>query len=499
MPPEIHSTLLSSGRGPGSLFAAAAAWSSLSAEYVTAAAELSALLGAVQGGVWAGPSAERYVTAHGPFLSWLLENAANSTATAALHETAAGAYTAALAAMPTLGELAANHTIHAALIATNFFGINAVPIAVNEADYVRMWLQAAETMTTYQAVADAGLAAMPQHEPAPKIVAAGAQSPQQHVSAAATNWSTSFQNQLAAIIQEYTSNFAWPVSEELNPEGWPIPAVPFATGISSFLQQIPGMSPTLASALGWATFHTLMIFWPFGQQAVQLAVALAPALVLAAAGGAVGAAGAAAAVGIAVPLSAVPGVAAPAPLGGIAAPAPGGIPAGVGHAPTVSGTAAPAPTSGIGGGPAEGGGPGVGFGPTASNPLGVGAADSFYAVGLSGLSSQTSAASRAQRKSSEPAPDDVEAAVPATESAREGARRRRPREASAKNHGHRYEFMDSEPSPVGPSDLGAGPIGFAGAAPEPGVVRAAGLVTLPGHALQDGPTVPMMPGTWHPS
>ncbi|OBH62798.1 PPE family protein [Mycobacterium sp. E2479] len=503
-PPEVHSTLLSSGPGPGPLLAAAATWSSMGAQYAEAAEELSALLSATQGGAWQGPSAEQYVAAHAPYLTWLVENSTKSTTAAALHETAAGAYTAALAAMPTIPELVANHATHATLVATNFFGINTIPIAVNEADYARMWVQAATTMTTYQAVSESALAAVPATTPAPQIVTPGGE-----VQAAATDTAsdtpppTSWQDQLAQELSDFTQNVLWPLGKEIYPDGWPIDAVSFANGLAAQLMNIPGMTPALATALAWFTFHSLMLVWPL-VQAVETAALLAPALLLvvpvaAAAGAGIAAAvaGAVSAAGVAPPVSVPLPTAPPAPMGATPAPTPtmsAGTPANASSA-TVS-SPAPSAATASGGGPA-GGGPGAGFGPGITDGVGAGMTDIQYAVGLAGLSSSSSASSRARRKSEEPALDDAEEPAATAASAVERLRRRRRRGAEAKDHAYRYEYMDLDldGSPLA-SDVGAGPLGFAGVAAKSDAAQAAGLATLTRDGLSDGPTVPMMPSTW---
>lgn len=493
-PPEVHSALLSAGPGPGPLLEAASAYSAMSAEYAEVAAELDAVLAGVEAGAWQGPSAQRYAAAHAPYLSWLAESAAKSTAAATMHQTAAAAYTSALAGMPTLAELAANHAVHAALVATNFFGVNTVPIALNEADYVRMWIQAAEMMTVYQAVAGSALASVPVATPAPAIAAPAGEA------AAAPGW----EQQLKDLLTEFNMGFADPIAKWLwsllGVDGYPIEAFPFASAVTQMLLQVPGMSPILAGALGWSTFHTLMLLWPMGQIAVQMAIpivmAAAPGFAAAAGLGALGAIGAAG--GVDRVLEPTP----PMPVGGaIGVPVAAGVPVPGGAevcacadpissaGPTASGTV----SAGLpAGGGAAGGGPGVGFGPTSC----------LYLVGSVSSSARQSSGARRSRGAEEEASESQGSPSEATAQQQAQKRRRRQR---AQQHGFGDEYMDMNiavtpdfTEPPSASDSGAGTLGFAGTVAEAGR-RAAGLTALADDRFGSGPQMPMIPSGWNES
>lgn len=170
-PPEVHSVRLNGGPKQGSLISAAMAWQGLHAKYLAALHQLTAAVNSAPSGIWQGESGLSFTQSFVPMYAWLENSAAKAGINAGAHTEAAAAFTTAEATMPTMSELISNHVTHAILVATNFLGINTVPIMLNEADYARMWVQAATTMEAYEASTSSALASVPETPPTVMLVA----------------------------------------------------------------------------------------------------------------------------------------------------------------------------------------------------------------------------------------------------------------------------------------------------------------------------------------
>lgn len=519
-PPEVHSALLSQGPGPGPLLAAAAAWESLSLEYAAAAEEVNAQVAAVHPGQWDGSGAESFAAAHAPFTAWLLQASANSAAMAAQHQIAALAYSAALAAMPTLAELAANHTAHATLVATNFFGINTIPIAVNEADYLRMWIQAATTMGVYQATTEVAVASTPEAAPAPPILAQPAASLdpgrallevlrpyllQLGINPLIRNPLVS--NVATEFIADVLENFGvyWdPGAGLLNGVGYESyadatqPMWYLARGLELIGDS---MQMTQNPAMALQYFVALSVFdWPTHIAQLGTAITQSPLLVAAAGGAMLAPAATAGGFAGVAGLAGLPqAVAAPAPA--LVAAGPESWPAGgmtsavttVASAPAGTPASAPAPSTATGVVSAAPAGPpaaGTSFVPPyALAPPGIG-----FGSGMT-----SSASAKAQRKA--PEPDSAAAAAEARAAARRQARSRRRKHMTQRQYGHEFMDMDDapdldEPVSVAASDGGAGALGAAGSVLQDVQEEAAGLTTLATDDFSSTPDIPLLPRNW---
>jgi len=151
LPPEANTAMLMAGAGPAPMLEAAASWAELSSALETESIEFGASLAALTA-AWRGPSSEHAMAASLPMVTWLEEAAQHARQCAMRAAAQAEAYIKAVAMTPSLPEIAMNHVTHAVLSATNFFGINLVPIGFNEMDYFgRMWTQAGSAMDIYQA------------------------------------------------------------------------------------------------------------------------------------------------------------------------------------------------------------------------------------------------------------------------------------------------------------------------------------------------------------
>ncbi|WP_286131838.1 PPE family protein [Mycobacterium sp. IS-1556] len=151
MPPEINTARLMAGAGPAPMLQAAAGWEAFAISLETQADELAASL-ANLASMWTGAASERAVAATMPMIVWLRTVSAQAQKRALQATAQANSYSLAMATTPPLMEIVANHVTRAVLHATNFLGVNTVPIGINEFDYfVRMWNQAAGAMDVYQA------------------------------------------------------------------------------------------------------------------------------------------------------------------------------------------------------------------------------------------------------------------------------------------------------------------------------------------------------------
>ncbi|GAB3220357.1 PPE family protein [Mycolicibacterium hippocampi] len=173
-PPEINTARLQTGAGVAPMVQAAAGWEAFAISLETQADELAASLASLAQ-MWQGMASERAITAAMPMVVWLRTLSLQAHKRAVQASAQATAWSTAATTTPQLPEIELNHVTNAVLNATNFLGVNTVPIAVNEADYVRMWNQAAGVMTAYEAETMLNSTFEPVPPPKPIVLPGGAE------------------------------------------------------------------------------------------------------------------------------------------------------------------------------------------------------------------------------------------------------------------------------------------------------------------------------------
>jgi len=149
LPPEINSARMYAGPGSGPLLASAAAWDGLAEDLYSTAGSYGAVISGLTSDAWSGPSSASMAAAAATYVAWLTRTAGQAEQAANQTRAAAAAYQTAFAMAVPPPVIAANRSLLAALLATNFLGQNTLAIAATEAHYAEMWAQDAAAMYGY--------------------------------------------------------------------------------------------------------------------------------------------------------------------------------------------------------------------------------------------------------------------------------------------------------------------------------------------------------------
>lgn len=149
-PPEVITGRLMSGAGAGPMTATSAEFAAAATAYEISIDRLTAML-AYLAASWQGEAAMamqrtvvRFIMVNRMLQAQILESAARTEAQAA-------AFTEAYTTMAQMVEIVENRVTTAVLYATNFLGMNTIPIGVREGQYQEMWMQDVAVQTNYLA------------------------------------------------------------------------------------------------------------------------------------------------------------------------------------------------------------------------------------------------------------------------------------------------------------------------------------------------------------
>jgi PPE-repeat protein len=239
-PPEINSALIYSGAGVGPLTAASSAFSNLSAELSSNAASYQSVIDQLAGSEWQGPSSQAMAASAQPYIAWLDTTSGQLQQAATQAIASAAAYETAFAASIPPPVIAANRAALAALVATNFLGINTPAIAANEALYGEFWAQDAAAMYGYAGASAAAATLTPLTPPAQNTNPAGQGQQASAVSSAAgSNATSSTLNNTLGNLQNAASAAANPAAA---------PAADTVNGVLSALNGLFGQ-PIVANGI----------------------------------------------------------------------------------------------------------------------------------------------------------------------------------------------------------------------------------------------------------